>query len=654
MAYQIDKTDGTTLVQLLDGVVDTSTDLKLVGRNVSGYGDAQNENFVRLLENFARADTPPSKPLVGQIWFDKNADKMRPSVFDGVRWRNMGIVDVAPVTQQPSAPKEGDMWWDTTNNKLYGWTNDGAAWLLIGPESVTGFGKTKWETDVLTDTGGTDHAVVIGYSDGVAQAVMSTDTFTNDQAVTPLTDFDHIGVGINMKGTNSDGVTSGTSRFFGTATDADRLGGRLASTWANRNDNEEITGSWAFKNDNGFTVGVDDELKVSIDTTIAQIWNQSGTVLKLGVNYAGSGADKTLIQLIDKNILPYAANEVNLGSPSFYFRSIYADDVYANVIGQLVGNVTGNVTGSVTGNTVGNNQGNVVDPTNNVVVDVANKEFHGTADLVVDGMYLSNNQTVTGTKTFAGSQVFTGGITVNTAALTSNAAVTVNNTLQADNVLLSKGVIGRTAIPAQDASRNLTSLIIDSVTIRTSDIEDANISAGNIHNGTTLNGVSIGPTQPATLVRFDNLRDNLGTNITKLSRDGTFGENSDSILPTQKAIKTYVDNAIANVSQDVEFFLDTKDMTVADVKGQLERLAPPGNLPAGTNARILGSYYYANHGGAFFQKYTTAIRTGIGYIGGRSVTVGAGTSTDLLNKKSSTTGYLFRVVSNDWTYIGTI
>jgi len=98
MAYQIDKTDGTTLVQLLDGVVDTSTDLKLVGRNVSGYGDAQNENFVRLLENFAKADTPPGKPLIGQLWFDKNADKMRPSVFDGVRWRNMGIVDVAPVT----------------------------------------------------------------------------------------------------------------------------------------------------------------------------------------------------------------------------------------------------------------------------------------------------------------------------------------------------------------------------------------------------------------------------------------------------------------------------------------------------------------------------------------------------------------------------
>ena len=67
MPYQIDKTDGTVLVTLADGVVDTSTDLNLVGRNVAGYGEQQNENFVKLLENFARADTPPSKALIGSI-----------------------------------------------------------------------------------------------------------------------------------------------------------------------------------------------------------------------------------------------------------------------------------------------------------------------------------------------------------------------------------------------------------------------------------------------------------------------------------------------------------------------------------------------------------------------------------------------------------
>ena len=41
MPYQIDKTDGTVLITLADGVVDNSTDLQLVGRNVAGYGEQQ-------------------------------------------------------------------------------------------------------------------------------------------------------------------------------------------------------------------------------------------------------------------------------------------------------------------------------------------------------------------------------------------------------------------------------------------------------------------------------------------------------------------------------------------------------------------------------------------------------------------------------------
>ena len=49
MPYQIDKTDGTILITLADGVVDNSTDLKLVGRNVAGYGEQQNENFISCL-----------------------------------------------------------------------------------------------------------------------------------------------------------------------------------------------------------------------------------------------------------------------------------------------------------------------------------------------------------------------------------------------------------------------------------------------------------------------------------------------------------------------------------------------------------------------------------------------------------------------------
>src|SRR6056300_216156 len=673
MAYQIDKTDGTTLVQLLDGVVDTSTDLKLVGRNVSGYGDAQNENFVKLLENFAKADTPPGKPLIGQIWFDKNADKMRPSVFDGARWRNVAINQVAPSTQIPQGQKEGDMWWDTTNKQLYIWDNTNTQHILVGPESVTGFGKTKWEGAKLTDTSGVDHAVVIGYSDGVAQAVISTDTFTNDQTVTPLTDFDNIARGISLNTTSSAGITSGATRFHGTATDADRLGGRLASTWANRNDNEIVTGIWSFQNDSGITIGntLEMSLKV-INADEPAVFNDTGDILRFGVNYTGSGFDKTVFAINGKNVLPYANNEINLGSPSLAWRNIYADSIYANIIGDMVGTHVGNSSGTHNGATVGNHTGNVVDNGGTVILDIDGTtlrtdagrsgpgsiegRFEGVAAHVDDGMYRSENQTITGTKTFNANTIIAGGMTIQSYPVVSNIGVRVNNTLQADNVLFSTGTIGEGAISANDPNRNKSSLIINEVTVQNSDITNNIITGGSI-SSTTIDNVSIGATNSATLVRSQQFKDRLNNTIDNFSTDGTFYDNSDNIIPTQKAIKTYVDNAISSIPQDIQFYLDTKGLSDAQVLSQLNRLAPANNLTDGTEARIIGSYYYADHGIdargrlKYFQKYGTKVQSGIGYIGGRVITVGAGSSTDLLNKKQVDTSYLFRVVSSSWTLI---
>ena len=53
MAYQINKTDGTIVATVADGQVDTlSTDITLIGKNYSGFGESLNENFVKLLETF--------------------------------------------------------------------------------------------------------------------------------------------------------------------------------------------------------------------------------------------------------------------------------------------------------------------------------------------------------------------------------------------------------------------------------------------------------------------------------------------------------------------------------------------------------------------------------------------------------------------------
>mgnify|MGYP000235587665 CR=1 FL=1 len=49
MAYKLNKTDGTLLVDLIDGTIDVnSTSITLVGRNYTGYGEAFNENFIKL------------------------------------------------------------------------------------------------------------------------------------------------------------------------------------------------------------------------------------------------------------------------------------------------------------------------------------------------------------------------------------------------------------------------------------------------------------------------------------------------------------------------------------------------------------------------------------------------------------------------------
>ena len=56
MSYKITLTNGTTLFQLADGVVDTAnTSISLIGKNSVNFGEAQNNDFVHMLEHFANS-----------------------------------------------------------------------------------------------------------------------------------------------------------------------------------------------------------------------------------------------------------------------------------------------------------------------------------------------------------------------------------------------------------------------------------------------------------------------------------------------------------------------------------------------------------------------------------------------------------------------
>ena len=68
MSYKLNKTDGTLLVELVDGKLDiTTSDIALIGKNYQGFGESINENFIKILESFS-STSAPSKPLTGQLW----------------------------------------------------------------------------------------------------------------------------------------------------------------------------------------------------------------------------------------------------------------------------------------------------------------------------------------------------------------------------------------------------------------------------------------------------------------------------------------------------------------------------------------------------------------------------------------------------------
>ena len=136
MAYKINKTDGTLLVDLVDGKIDSDTiDLTLIGRNTTGYGEVMNENFVKILENFA-GSSEPEQPMRGQVWYDTSDGRLK--VFDGTVFRS---TDTTVVSRTQPTLLSGDVWIDSGNKQVY--FSDGTDVILAGPIYTVSQQKTS-------------------------------------------------------------------------------------------------------------------------------------------------------------------------------------------------------------------------------------------------------------------------------------------------------------------------------------------------------------------------------------------------------------------------------------------------------------------------------------------------------------------------------
>ena len=194
MAYVINKFSGQQLVVLDDGTLDTTTSLGLVGRNYVGYGETQNENFVFLLENFANT-APPSRPLVGQIWFNTTDDTAY--AYDGAQWNPIGSATVS--SSAPPNTNAGALWLKTPINQLYTYT--GTEWRFIGPEAVEGFGSTRARAGSLDDNLGNPRPVIFLETNGTVFAICTATAFVINPS-NSVTGFGNaLQVGINLSAT---------------------------------------------------------------------------------------------------------------------------------------------------------------------------------------------------------------------------------------------------------------------------------------------------------------------------------------------------------------------------------------------------------------------------------------------------------------------
>ena len=357
MAYQVDKFNGAFFVSVEDGTIDTTSDLRFVGKNYAGYGEVQNENFLHLLENFSNTTAPP-KVVTGQIWFDSANKKLK--FYDGSRFKLAGGAEVS--TTAPSGLSTGDFWWDSAAKQLYAWT--GTEFALIGPEASPDLGSSIVSAAVVKGTVGTavgPHTILKVIADDKVIGIFSKTAFTLDNAQNAIDDFTVIKKGFTLAKSQS-GVSTDDYVMWGTANNAARLGGFAADQYIKQGENS-FTGEVQFY-DPGLTVGDGNDFRLRVeggDEVIVE--NRLGNPITFRITVVETTDERDIAVITSTGVVPGNDNAYALGASGSRWSNVYA----TTHTGNLVGNVTGNSTGVHTGNVLASD--------NTVMINAATKQI---------------------------------------------------------------------------------------------------------------------------------------------------------------------------------------------------------------------------------------------------------------------------------------
>jgi len=338
MAYQINKTDGTIVATVADGQVDDlSTDITLIGKNFSGFGEAFNENLIKLLEHFSSV-TAPIHPIKGQIWFDNSQSKLK--VYNGITFVPVSSATIS--SSQPSTLAVGDLWYDDVGRQLYFF--DGVSAVLLAPAYSSVQGLSGLRVDTILDTLNQTRVVTSLYNNGVLLGIFSKDSFTPKVEIT------------GFNGSLAPGFNAGTLSNFkirATCTNSDSLGGVPSTTYVRTDTSNSINGQLQITSDLGITVGSAGQ---------ANLFVSAGDVL-----ISNAATDKNIQFNVRKGITQEAAITISAST-----RNI---DLYSGFIGSTVTTggdliVNGNLTVEGTTTTI-NTTTVAIEDKNIVIANVA-------------------------------------------------------------------------------------------------------------------------------------------------------------------------------------------------------------------------------------------------------------------------------------------
>jgi microcystin-dependent protein len=297
MPYIVNFTDkeNKPAITVYDNTSNTDTSLTFPGRNVTGYGQIIAENFLSLLENFAK-EIEPVNPVEGQLWYDSAEGTLK--IWDSSVWKAASNIQKGGVEPPTEQSKVGELWVDTTNQQLYVYS--GTRWILVGPNFSTGLRSGPIVESVI-DSDNISRVILLFYVEDIPVIIFSKDSFTPKISITGFTT---IKSGLNITSVDV-GEGGFDTKIWGTSLSAESLIISNVEIPASRFLRSDIINTTEFgfniRNNSGLTLGVNGNFSLTNSDTAAKIYNSSaGSSIDLQINR--DGIPDTVIRVIGNRV----------------------------------------------------------------------------------------------------------------------------------------------------------------------------------------------------------------------------------------------------------------------------------------------------------------------------------------------------------------